>query len=96
MNIFKGIMSIAPTVISLFKGETPEKGKDLVKNSAKSIGVGASMIAIVASLPEAISQVEQTIYALVALVGAITTLVGAIGSISGKSQIKGNLDEEVK
>jgi hypothetical protein len=86
MNILKGILSIAPSVISLFKKETPSKGNELAKNSAKSIGIGASILAVVAALPEAVGQIEQTIYALVALVGAITTLLGAIGSIAGKSR----------
>ena len=89
MSVLKGIISIVPDVIGLFKKPTPEKGKQIAKSGTALTTIGAGILGTSLAIdPATLDGINLIIVNITTLVGAVTSLLGTIAVIAGKSQVE--------
>ena len=93
MNILKSVITLVPTVIGLFKKDTPNKGNDIAKAGKALLAAGGTGLVVSSNIPST-DEITNIIVAITQLVSAVTAMVGAIAIAVGKSQTKDNPDDK--
>ncbi|NCN86775.1 hypothetical protein GW932_02990 [archaeon] len=92
-QFLKPIITLIPTVIKLFKKQTPKVGNKIANAGIKLLTGGLAATGS-ASLIDASSldNITALVVAITQMLGALSALVGTIAIAVGKSQIKENPD----
>ena len=78
----KKTITVVPAIIKLFKGKTPEEGKDIAKSGVTSLAIAGSISAGKLQLGE----VDTTLLLILGLLEAAGYLYGCVAVSVGVSQ----------
>ncbi len=85
LKILKPIIKAVPTLISLFKSKTPEKGKGIVKSGIASLTISG----LLSTGRLSASGIDTTLLLILSILEIIGYLYGMIAISSGASQVNG-------
>ncbi|MAL19392.1 MAG: hypothetical protein CL670_04395 [Balneola sp.] len=81
-KLLKSVIKSVPTLITLFKKETPQEGKDIAKSGLTSLGISGMITTGRINAGE----LDETVLIILAIVEAIGYVYGIVALIAGSSQ----------
>jgi len=81
-KLLRNIIKSVPTLITLFRKETPQEGKNIAKSGLTSLGISG----MITTGRINVGEVDETVLIILAIVEAIGYVYGIIALIAGSSQ----------
>ncbi|WP_409029502.1 hypothetical protein [Gracilimonas sediminicola] len=81
-KLLRNVLKSVPTLITLFRKETPQEGKDIAKSGLTSLGISGMITTGRINAGE----IDETVLIILAIVEAIGYVYGVIALIAGSSQ----------
>ncbi len=83
-KILRNVIKSVPTLITLFRKETPQEGKDIAKSGLTSLGISGMITTGRINAGE----IDETVLIILAIVEGIGYIYGVIAILAGTSQVK--------
>lgn len=87
-KLLRNAIKSVPTLINLFRKETPQEGKDIAKGGLTSLGISGMITTGRLNAGE----LDETVIIILAIVEAIGYVYGVIALLTGSAQV--NRDSE--
>lgn len=81
-KLLRNLAKSVPTLITLFRKETPQEGKDIAQSGLTSLGISG----MITTGRISVGELDETVLIVLAIVEAIGYIYGAIAILVGSSQ----------
>ena len=83
-KLLRNVIKSVPTLITLFRKETPQEGKDIAKSGLTSLGISGMITTGRINAGE----MDETVLIILAIVEAIGYVYGVIALLAGSAQVR--------
>lgn len=91
-KLLRNVIKSVPTLITLFRKETPQEGKDIAKSGLTSLGISG----VITTGRINAGEMDETVLIILAIVEAIGYVYGLIALLVGSSQVKADTETTSK